>query len=518
MTFATTSAGPVRGFLKLVEDRAVHTFLGVPYAGPPAGGRRFLPPVPALPWAEPRDCTAPGAMAPQNPDAFTPPSDGFAALWDEDECLNLSVWTPGPDGAGRPVMLWIHGGAYLTGSNNGPMHDGGALASALDVVVVAVNYRLGALGFLHLAELLGPEYADSSNVGLLDILAALRWVAGNISGFGGDPGNVTVFGESAGAAAVGTLLGMPASDGLFRRAIMQSGTAERFRTAAESAQSTAEFLGFCGLDASRADELLTLPAGRLLEAQKAMADAAAQRTFSVPLPFQPTVGTPSLPEPPLDAVRGGLNSAVDLLVGTNLNEGSFAVEMRPEHPSDPPRIEDRVEAQLSPFVADPATAREEYAAALAAAMGARPTAKELLEACLADQLYRQPSNRLLDARATASGTTFSYLFTWHSPALDGRLGACHALDIPFVFRQLGCREARFLVGAHAPDALGAMMSQSWAAFAATGAPAAPGLPLWPPYSAPERQTMILDVVPLVAADPRGGLREFWAGQALTAGQ
>jgi para-nitrobenzyl esterase len=249
-----------------------------------------------------------------------------------------------------------------------------------------------------------------------------------------------------------------------------------------------------------------------------MADAAARRTFSVPLPFQPTVGTPSLPEPPLDAVRCGLNAAVDLLVGTNLNEGSFAVEMRPGYPSDPPRMEDRVEEQVAPFVADPATAREEYAAALATVMGVRPTGNELLEACLADQLYRQPSNRLLDARATASGTTFSYLFTWRSPALDGRLGACHALEIPFVFRQLGCREARFLVGAQAPASLGAMMSQAWAAFAGTGAPAAPGLPPWPPYSAPERQTMVLDVVPRVAADPRSALREFWAGQALSAGQ
>lgn len=507
MSTVSMPQGSVRGAALKIDGRTVHTFLGVPYAESP----RFRPPVPVRPWAGVRDCNAPGAMAPQNPDPFTPPSDAFADLWDEDSCLNLNIWTPAPGGGRRPVMVWIHGGAYVSGSNNGGMHDGGPLASGADVVVVAVNYRLGAFGFLHLPELLGPEYADSSNVALLDLLEALRWVSRNIGAFGGDPGNVTVFGESAGAAAIGTLLGMPASDGLFRRAIMQSGTAERYRTAAESAAVTAEFLRLCGLDAARAGELLRLPAGRLLAAQKALAEAEGRRSFSVPLPFQPTVGTPSLPEPPLDAVRGGSNSAVDLIVGTNLNEGSFAVEMRPAHPSDPPLLEDRAELLLAASFADPAAAKEQYADALADALGVQPDGKQLLEACLADQLYRQPSNRLLDARAEASGSTFSYLFTWPSPALDGKLGACHALEIPFVFRQLGCREARFLVGTEAPAELSAMMGTAWAAFARDGEPAAPGLPRWPSYSSPSRGTMVLDTEPRVESDPRAALRTFWQG-------
>ncbi|TAP41168.1 carboxylesterase family protein [Arthrobacter sp. S39] len=511
MSTVSTLQGTVRGAALQVRGRTVHTFLGVPYAEPP----RFHAPVPVVPWEGVRDCTVPGAMAPQNPDPFTPPSDAFADLWDEDSCLNLNIWTPAPDGAGRPVMVWIHGGAYVTGSNSSGMHDGGPLASAADVVVVAVNYRLGAFGFLHLPELLGPEYADSSNVALLDLLEALRWVSRNIGAFGGDPGNVTVFGESAGAAAIGTLLGMPASEGLFGRAIMQSGTAERYRAAEASAAVTAEFLRLCGLDAARAGELLGLPAGRLLAAQKALGEAEAGRSFSVPLPFQPTVGTPSLPEPPLDAVRIGLNSAVDLIVGTNLNEGSFAVEMRPAYPSDPPRLEDRVELLLAAFFADPAAAREQYADALADALGEQPNGKQLLEGCLADHVYRQPSNRLLDARAEASGSTFSYLFTWPSPALDGKLGACHALEIPFVFRQLGCREARFLVGTQAPAELSGMMSVAWAAFARNGEPAAACLPRWPSYSTQSRETMVLDVQPRVEADPRAALRRFWAGQPVS---
>lgn len=513
MSLVATPLGSVRGRFEAPDGLPVHCFRGIPYAESPAGEGRFLPPVPVRSWEGVRDCTAPGAMAPQNPDDFTPPSAGFADLWDEARCLNLNVWTPAPDGAGRPVMVWIHGGAYLSGSNNGSMHDGGPLAAATDVVVVALNYRLGAFGFLHVPELLGPGYEDSSNAGLLDQLEALRWVVANIAAFGGDPANITVFGESAGAAAVGTLLGMPASDGLFRRAIMQSGTAERFRTATGSAQVARDFLRLCGLDEARAAELLTLPAAQLLEAQKALTDAAAPHSFGVPLPFQPTVGTPSLPEPPLDAVLHGRSSAVDLLVGTNLNEGSFAVEMRPDFPSDPPLFEDRVELVLTGHFPDPARARPGFAAALADSLGRDPDGREQLEACLADVQYRQPTNRLLDAREGSAGATFSYLFTWPSPALGGRLGACHALEIPFVFRQTGNREARFLTGGTAPTGLSRAMSTAWAAFARAGTPDAEGLPEWPKYSSPDRHTMILDERPGVEADPRGSLREFWLGSA-----
>jgi para-nitrobenzyl esterase len=514
MSLATTPDGSLRGTSVAAEGLSVHCFRGVPYAETPAGQRRFLPPVPARPWDGIRDCTAPGAMAPQNPDPFLPPSDGFADLWDEGSCLNLNVWTPGTDGARRPVMVWVHGGAYLTGSNNGGMHDGARLASARGVVVVAVNYRLGALGFLHLAELLGSEYADSSNSGLLDILEALRWVRRNIAAFGGDPGNVTLFGESAGGAAVGTLLGMPASVGLFRRAVMQSGTAERVRTPEASRQVTDEFLRYCGLDAPRAAELLTLPADRLLAAQEAMGQAAAGTAFGVPLPFQPATATPAIPVPPLDAIRQGLNSRVDLLAGTNLNEGSFAVELRPASPSDPPDLADRVELMLAQHgSADPAAERALYEEALAETLGTAPSGKQLLEAYLSDVQYRQPTNRLLDARMGSAGKNFSYLFTWQSPAMGGKLGSCHALEIPFVFRRLDSPEAAYLTRGTAPADLGDSMSAAWAAFAGSGAPAATGLPAWPEYGVTEhaigRETMILDAEPRVESDPRGRLRAFW---------
>ncbi|TQJ58716.1 para-nitrobenzyl esterase [Arthrobacter sp. SLBN-83] len=509
MTRLSTPSGLVHGSSLETDGTTIQRFLGIPYAGPPSGANRFRPPVPLVPWQGVRDCTAPGPAAPQNPESPAPPG-ATPRSWSEDGCLNLNIWTPGTDGPGRPVMVWIHGGAYLLGANSDGMYDGGRLAAASGAVLVSINYRLGALGFLHLAELLGPGYEDSSNLALLDQLEALRWVRRNISAFGGDPDNVTVFGESAGAAAIGTLLGMPASEGLFRRAIMQSGTAERYRQPEESARLSAVFLELCGLDRGSATELLSLPVERLLEAQAALERRIAAESYAVPLPFQPTVGTPSLPVPPLNSVRNGVNAGVDLLIGTNLNEGSFAVEMRPPASGDPD-YPDRAAVVLA-GAGVPAEQAPGYTEALTRVLSREPSGKELLEAAIADSVYRQPSNRLLDARLLgahprAAGKNFAYLFTWRSPAMGGKLGACHALDIPFVFRHLDIPEAAFLTRGKAPQSLSDAMSGSWASFAHTGTPDGAGLG-WTEYGQ-ERSTMVLDAEPRLEADPRREIREFF---------
>lgn len=514
MTHLSTPCGSVRGSSLETDGTTVQRFLGIPYAGPPSGANRFRPPVPASPWSGVLDCTAPGPAAPQNPEDPAPPG-ARPRIWSEEGCLNLNIWTPAVDGPGRPVMVWIHGGAYLLGANSDGMYDGARLAAAAGVVLVSINYRLGALGFLHLADLLGPAYGDSSNLALLDQLEALRWIRRNIGTFGGDPDNVTVFGESAGAAAIGTLLGMPASEGLFHRAIMQSGTAERYRPPEDSARITTLFLELCGLDESSAKELLTLPVERLLEAQAALERRIAAESFAVPLPFQPTVGTPSLPLPPLESVRNGVNRGVDLLIGTNLNEGSFAVEMRPSAATDPD-YPDRAAAVLAGAGIQPAQAAG-YTAALTQVLSREPTGKELLEAAIADSVYRQPSNSLLAARhATAAaagqggdapGKNFAYLFTWRSPAMGGKLGACHALDIPFVFRHLDAPEAAFLTRGKAPQPLSDAMCGAWASFARTGTPGTAEL-AWPEYGQ-RRNTMVLDAEPRLEADPRQEIREFF---------
>ncbi len=514
MKLASSNGGTFRGTTLAVDGGTVHRFLGIPYAQPPSGKLRFRPPV-ALPAALPArtsevDATGYGPAAPQNPDTADPEEAPVA--WSEDGCLNLNIWTPDTAGTARPVMVWIHGGAYLMGANSDGMYDGARLAAAAGTVVVAINYRLGALGFLNLAHLLGDGFADSSNVGLLDQLQALRWVRDNIAGFGGDPHNVTLFGESAGAAAIGTLLGMPASEGLFRRAIMQSGTAERFRTPEASARVTADFLRLCGLDEESAGELRTLPVERLLAAQQQLEERIAAESYAVPLPFQPTVGTPSLPEPPLDAVRSGINSGVDLLVGTNVNEGSFAVEMRPDRPEDPGYPERAAAVLCAGGLTEDSA--PEYAEELAAVLAREPRGKELLEAAIADAVYRQPSNNLLDerlrsARSAAHGGTFAYLFSWRSPAMGGKLGSCHTLEIPFVFRHLDSPESAYLTRGKAPQALSDTISGAWEAFARTGAPDRPGLE-WPEYG-PERRTMILDDPPRLETDPRRGIRVLFAG-------
>jgi para-nitrobenzyl esterase len=511
MTRLSTPSGSVRGSVLETDGTTVQRFLGIPYAAPPSGTNRFRPPIPVVPWKGVLDCTAPGPAAPQNPESPAPPG-AKPRTWSEDRCLNLNIWTPGTDAAARPVMVWIHGGAYLLGANSDGMYDGARLAAAAGVVLVSINYRLGALGFLHLAELLGPGYEDSSNLALLDQLEALRWVRRTISAFGGDPDNVTVFGESAGAAAIGTLLGMPASEGLFRRAIMQSGTAERYFLPADSARVSSLFLELCGLGPSSAKELLALPVERLLEAQAALERRIAAESYAVPLPFQPTVGTPSVPAPPLESIRSGLNKNVDLLIGTNLNEGSFAVEMRPPAAGDPD-YPDRAAAVLA-GAGIPAVEAPGYAAALAQVLNREPSGKELLEAAIADSVYRQPSNRLLATRGPAAqngaaGRTFSYLFTWRSPAMGGKLGACHALDIPFVFRHLDAPEAAFLTRGKAPQALSDIMSRAWAAFAHTGHPAVPGLE-WPEYGE-QRSTLVLDADTRLEDDPRRELRELFEG-------
>jgi para-nitrobenzyl esterase len=504
MINASPGTGTGRGSTVTAEGTTVHRFLGIPYAEPPSGLRRFRPPLPVTPWQGVRDCTTAGPASPQNPESPVRPGQEPRA-WSEDGCLNLNIWTPGTEGAARPVMVWLHGGAYVSGSNSDGMYDGGSLAAATGTVVVTVNYRLGALGFLHLADVLGRGYEDSSNLGLLDQLEALRWVQANIEAFGGDPGNVTLFGESAGAAAIGTLLGMPSSAGLFRRAIMQSGTAERYRSPRESARVCGEFLALCGLDGNSARKILALPVEQLLDAQEQLVQRAAAGTFAVPLPFQPTVATPSLPLPPLDAVRNGLNGDVDLLVGTNLNEGTFAVELRQPAPDDPGYPE-RAAAVLAGAGIEPGCTAG-YGDALKRVLSAEPDGKQLLEAAIADSMYRQPSNRLLAAREGSGGRNFSYLFTWRSPAMGGKLGSCHALDIPFVFRHLETPEAAFLTRGKAPTPLSEAMSGAWASFARSGSPVIPGLE-WPEYG-PLRATMILAEEPRVEPDPRRELRKFF---------
>ncbi|SMQ61732.1 carboxylesterase/lipase family protein [Agreia sp. VKM Ac-1783] len=507
------ASGVVQGSTSLTKRADVQCYLGIPFAASPVGELRFRPPQPVAPWDGELEAKKFGPAAPQNPDPFMTANDYFQPLSSEEDCLNLNVWTPRADARARPVMVWIHGGGYIGGSNSSGLNNGAELAATFDVVVVSINYRLGALGYLQLGHLLGEEYADAGNLGVLDQIAALEWVRDNIAAFGGDPQCVTVFGESAGGAAVATLLGTPRAEGLFHRAIVQSGTAERARSLPESEAITAAFLDAAGMTEQTASRLLDMPLEEVLVAQQRFADSFARGVVGLALPFQPTIDGRVLTELPLDAVARGVNGGVPLLVGTNRNETSFFTEPMSGDGDSAEATESKLAAVFAEELSAETGDRADYEAVLTDELGREPRDRQVLESLLTDRLYRQPTNRLLAARASSTAETYAYLFTWETPLFDGRLGACHVLDVPFVFRQLHRIEAVSLVGEHPPQQLSDWMSAIWVRFADTGVPTSAALPEWAPYEPDARSTMELNTRPRLLSDPLAGLRRFWLEMA-----
>lgn len=488
-----TTGGPVRGEHK----RGAFRVKGIPFAAPPVGELRFRPPEAPEPWTRVHDGTGRFPIAPQPLAGMEAAAGGAGgAAQSEADCLTLNVWTP-PDaplsgGAGRPVMFWIHGGGFLTGAGTIPWYDGSALARR-GVVVVTINYRLGALGFLELGGV-DASLADSGNVGLLDQIAALRWVRDNIEAFGGDPGNVTIFGESAGGMSVGALLGTPAASGLFHKAIPQSGAAANVATRGEAEAAAAQLLDVLQVDDVAA--LRARPADDLIEAQSRVRGAFGAGGG---LPFQPVVGGDTMPRQPLDAVADGSAARIPLLTGTNRHEMRLFTALDPSIvPADRDavlaiagkRFGSRAEALLGVYEAEGAD-----------------TPASLYEAMSTDVVFRLPALALLAAQR-AHAATFAYEFHYESTAFGGSLGAAHAVEIPFAFDNLDAGGASFFTGEVTDDmrGLATAMADAWVAFARDGVPASAGLPEWPRHDAPDHPTMILDLDPRVVDDPAGAVR------------
>jgi para-nitrobenzyl esterase len=489
---ALTTHGRLRG----IREDGICSFRGIPFAAPPVGCLRFAAPEPAAPWAGVRDATAFGPSAPQLPIPFDLIEGMDVGATDED-CLFLNVFTPAADGARRPVLVWIHGGAFTIGSGSQRMYDARPLVRRGDAVVVTVNYRLGALGFLAL-----EGEGALANPGLLDQLAALRWVRENAAAFGGDPANVTVFGESAGGMSVGCLLGMPGARGLFARAVPMSGAAHTVNSADAAARVRADFCRELGAADGDVAALRAAPVDAILGAQQRC--EAAYLGHPLRMGFRPSVAEGSLPVRPIDAIRAGSAREVDVLVGATRDEWRLFAMMDPAlRELDLPGLRRRLEARV------PGHEERILGAYRDARPGASPS--DLFSAIESDRLFRIPAVRLAEAQSAQREGTFAYLFTWESPMFGGRLGACHGIDVPFVFGLIGTPGAEKFAGS-GPEAaaLGDAAAGAWLSFARSGKPGHAGLPAWPRFDA-RRPTMLFGRSCELALDPGGAERAAWEG-------
>jgi len=480
---ANTASGKIRGTL----ENKVNAFRGIPYGAPTGGANRFMPPQKPEAWSGIKETTEWGPEAPQGPHteipevAATIPKQGIS-----EDCLHLNVWTTGVDARKRPVMVWLHGGGFTSGSGSYTIYDGANMARRHDVVTVTVNHRLNSFGFLYLAEIGGAKYSDASNAGMLDVVAALEWVRDNIANFGGDPGNVTIFGQSGGAGKVSTLMAMPGAKGLFHRAIVQSG-ANLKGVAAEDATKTARTL-MEKLGVTTAEELQQVAMEKLVDA-----------TLSTRgLRLAPVLDGKTLPEGPFDPTAPAMSAEIPLLIGTT----EFEVNFFPNTKLDP--IDD---AELHAAVKQATRTDDADADKLIATYRkGRPKASDIdLSQIIASDGFRSGVITEAERKSQQSAPVYMYYFTWKSPVHDGKLKAFHTLEIPFVLDNVD--EGKSMTGSGADRyPLQDKMSGAWAAFARSGNPNHKGLPNWPKFNTTERATMVFDNQCKVVNDPHSAER------------
>ncbi len=484
-----TTIGRVRGLL----IDGVQTFKAVPYGASTAGARRFLPPLSAAPWTGVRDTFSFGPRAPQLLAPFVPewqPLTGTEPM--SEDCLHLNVWTPSSATAERrPVMVWLHGGGYTGGSPAALPYDGTHLAGRHDVVVVSITHRLNVLGFIHLTDIAGERFAGASNAGQKDIIAGLEWVRDNIDRFGGDPKNVTIFGQSGGAGKVSTLLGMPAAQGLFHRAIAQSGSAVAGMSAGTATQHAEALMSRLGLKPAQADALQKLPVDQVLAAMRAPGGGRGGFAAS------PVVDGTSLPRDVFSPTATPLSASIPLLIGSTETEVTWSVNTDYTVPADVEALRQRVARTLRIDQARAQTLVDVY-------KSGRPQSS-LLDLALimeTDASQFRTGVELEAARksAAAQAPVYMYRFQWYSPVSGGRLRAMHCMDIPFVFDNVDISQP--IVGGGADrQALADRMSRAWVAFARNGDPNHADLPRWTPFTASVRSTMMLNSECRLADDP-----------------
>jgi len=497
-----TSLGALAGG----REQEVLVFRGIPYGAPTDGEHRFKPPSPAAAWTGVREANKFGAVCPQ-----TGSLAGTNRLADEktigplpdlpltEDCLSLNVWTPASDRAKRPVLFWLHGRGFAQGSGSEGWYSGAKLAESGDVVVVTINHRLNVFGYLHLADIAGEEFAGSGVAGMLDAVLALEWVRDNIAGFGGDPDNVTIFGESGGGAKVSTLLGMPKAQGLFHRAVIQSGPGLQGQDPGRASEYALKLLGHFNLGAKDVRQLQNVPSAELVAGMT----ATTGRDLGSAMALRPVVDGLYLPAHPFDPVAAPPSVQVPVMIGTNKDESALFAA------GDPKRrklSEEDLLKRLERMLGD---RRDEV---LAVYRRERPDATPWdLYIGIRSEGTRLRSIQLAERKAAAGGApVFMYLFTFESNAMGGLFKAAHALEIPFVFNNPDI--APFTGSGDERYQLAQSMSSAWVNFARNGDPNGPGLPQWPAYDADKRATMLFNVPCAVENDPRRAEREVWKDQ------
>jgi para-nitrobenzyl esterase len=487
-----TTYGKIRG----VDNDGIKAFRGIPYGASTAGKNRFMPPAPPAAWTGVRETLKFGQVAPQ-PSADAVTEYGRMIGWDKqpggmgEDCLVLNVWTPGlADGRKRAVMFSIHGGGFTTGSAGTPGYNGDSLARFGDVVVVTINHRLGALGYLHLADLgAPPEFALAGAAGMLDIVAALAWVRDNIERFGGDPGAVTAFGQSGGGAKTSTLMAMPGAAGLFARAGVQSGSALRLLTRELASELAERLLRKLGIAKNDFAALQAVPFEKVIAAQSELtADAPAAG-------FAPVVDGEAIPRHPFHPDAPAISADVPMIIGTTLDDSAMGGRFDIDEAGVKAGLQKRYAAHVDRIFD---TYRRKY-----------PTVSPfLLQArMLTDRRGRRAANTMADLKAAAGkAPAYLYLWSWPSPALGGKLGAVHGVDVGMTFNN-----ARGAIAGDSPEAraLAARFAAAWVAFAKTGDPNTDVNPRWPAYDSQTRPTMVWDSEVTLEHDPLRELRTLW---------
>jgi para-nitrobenzyl esterase len=496
---ADTEHGKVRGYTR----NKILTFKGIPYGASTTGDNRFMPPQRPKPWADTKDCLVYGPICPQKPDTgWFQQEYGFLYQWidgmHDEDCLRLNVWTPALDGKKRPVMFWIHGGGFFSGSSQEhPSYDGENLVKLGDVVVVSINHRLNIHGFLDLSDY-GDKYAASGNVGMLDIVAALEWVRDNITNFGGDKDNVTIFGQSGGGTKVITLMAMPSAKGLFHRAISQSNSIVQVATPAYAKLYTEAVLADLNITKDNIADLHKVKPVRL---QEALA-AADKKNFKVPADvgrsgLQPVVDGKVLPTHPFDPVAPAMTANVPFMVGTCRNEASASIGNAAMEKLDDEGLKKRLTERYKN------KGDELYRALRKSHPNDKPV--ELLSYVSAQNpiAYLQASRKAAQNAAPA----YLYMFAWHTPQLDGRPRSFHCSEIPFAFANTDLTE-NYTGASESARKLGDKVAKAWINFARHGNPNHAGLPKWPAFSDANGAMMVFNNTCEVKNDPDGGSRKL----------